>query len=250
MMSTAHFLMKMITWQADYNAIVSAMKEGAAATASTNIQQQHQQAHLGAPHPQPSVQNQRAQEPAVRAQCSNGTEGAGPIDPGAATPMGMAGSRIDAELKRMDDMNQAVLSASDSSSLLDTNEWVIPDLALIFRPPKSVIENMAVSIRPGQWAKLAPSVPQGHTHTHPITCSRDNVYAPKAILKRKRRVCDFIRYQCVGSSVLPRMAVSLSQHIRKTDVFVTRASQHNPVTPHTYHHLHITSHVFQTLEQN
>jgi hypothetical protein len=144
------------------------MRQGAAVSSQLQQQQQHQELRQSiAPpttHSQASSHHAPPQPEVPHPQFNTGMPNLGGVETGTMTPMGMAGSRIDAELKRMDDMNQAVLSASDTSSLSDSNEWSIPDLALIFRPPKSVMENMAVSIRPGQWAKLAPSVTPRRLH--------------------------------------------------------------------------------------
>lgn len=59
---------------------------------------------------------------------------------------------LDEELAKREEVGAPVL---ENLSTLDT-EWNLPDLALIFRPPTSIIKVMSVGISPGQWIKLAP----------------------------------------------------------------------------------------------
>uniref|UniRef100_A0A7S0Y0T7 Uncharacterized protein n=1 Tax=Hemiselmis andersenii TaxID=464988 RepID=A0A7S0Y0T7_HEMAN len=70
---------------------------------------------------------------------------------GSQTPQGSAGSRIDECLQRMENGNESVLWKQSEQT---EGEWRdLPDLALIFRPPAEVMDNMSVSIRPsgGPW---------------------------------------------------------------------------------------------------
>mmetsp|Transcript_31608 Transcript_31608/g.49516 ORF Transcript_31608/g.49516 Transcript_31608/m.49516 type:complete len:408 (+) Transcript_31608:76-1299(+) len=59
---------------------------------------------------------------------------------------------IDQILKAREDAGEAVLAPS---ACMET-EWSVPDLTLIFRPPKSLMDAMAHGISPGKWIKIAP----------------------------------------------------------------------------------------------
>jgi len=78
--------------------------------------------------------------------------GAGPLG-------GNAGGDIDDMLNSRENDGESVLSPI---AALDT-EWNIPDLNLIFRPPKFLMEAMAIGISPGKWVKLAPNAKVGRS---------------------------------------------------------------------------------------
>ena len=68
-----------------------------------------------------------------------------------------AGGDIDDMLNHRETAGESVLSPANA---LET-EWNIPDLNLIFRPPKILMEAMAIGISPGKWVKLAPNASAG-----------------------------------------------------------------------------------------
>eukprot|EP00960_Hanusia_phi_P028576 747479-Hanusia_phi.AAC.3 len=62
---------------------------------------------------------------------------------------------IDEALHCLDEEGMAVFTRIPS---LET-AWNLPDLTLIFRPPSSLMEAMAIGISPGKWIKIAPEAP-------------------------------------------------------------------------------------------
>ena len=94
-----------------------------------------------------------------RSQGEGLARGLQPREPPVTTAGGTAldepkGSQlnVDEMLARREEVGAPVL---ENISSLDT-EWNLPDLALIFRPPASLMKSMSVGISPGQWVKLAP----------------------------------------------------------------------------------------------
>lgn len=74
-----------------------------------------------------------------------------------AVPLCNAGGDIDDMLNHRESAGESVLSPMNA---LET-EWNVPDLNLIFRPPKILMEAMAIGISPGKWVKLAPNATAG-----------------------------------------------------------------------------------------
>jgi hypothetical protein len=73
-----------------------------------------------------------------------------PIEPRQRVAGGNAGGDIDDLLNSRETAGESVLCPFDDTG------WNIPDLNLIFRPPKFLMEAVAEGISPGRWATLAP----------------------------------------------------------------------------------------------
>jgi hypothetical protein len=88
-----------------------------------------------------------------------------PVEPVArAVPVsrdGNAGGDIDDMLNSRENAGESVLSPINASE----TEWNIPDLNLIFRPPKFLMEAMSIGITPEKWVKLAPNAAVGTTRS-------------------------------------------------------------------------------------
>jgi len=84
----------------------------------------------------------------------------GPHEPLVRAALGgNAGGDIDDMLNSRENAGECVLSPSLDAD--QDTEWNIPDLNLIFRPPKFLMEAMAIGISPGNWVKLAPTAAAG-----------------------------------------------------------------------------------------
>ena len=100
--------------------------------------------------------------PSALAACSGGTGwgGAAPESTPAYAPsesIGNAGGDIDDMLGARETAGESVLTDQHDGN----DEWNIPDLSLIFRPPKFLMEAMAMGVEPGKWVKLAPNAAAG-----------------------------------------------------------------------------------------
>eukprot|EP00277_Geminigera_cryophila_P003922 CAMPEP_0179431410 /NCGR_PEP_ID=MMETSP0799-20121207/16305_1 /TAXON_ID=46947 /ORGANISM="Geminigera cryophila, Strain CCMP2564" /LENGTH=628 /DNA_ID=CAMNT_0021208323 /DNA_START=186 /DNA_END=2073 /DNA_ORIENTATION=+ len=86
----------------------------------------------------------------------------GPHEPLVRAALGgNAGGDIDDMLNSRENAGECVLSPSLDAD--QDTEWNIPDLNLIFRPPKFLMEAMAIGISPGNWVKLAPTAAAGNS---------------------------------------------------------------------------------------